>query len=241
MAGLFDIHCHILPGLDDGAKSRKMMEQMLEAAYESGTRRIIATSHYNPKIFPYTSSIYKDRLVLAQNTAKSIAPDFKIYSGNEIFYTSASIEALQSQEALTLANSNYVLVEFAPGQDHREISKAVDNLGRAGFWPIIAHIERYEAVASSPEYVRGLIDRGAYIQVNASHLLGSMGRRTKHYIHRLIQKDAVHFVASDGHDIRRRPMILDRCARYISKKYGVDAGKRLMMDYPNKIIAKEKI
>lgn len=241
MTGFSDIHCHILPGLDDGAKDRAVMEQMLLLAYRSGTRRIIATSHYNPRIFPYSSAEYEQRIMLAQMTARDIAGDFFIYPGNEVFYTSSSVEAILSGKVKTLANSLYVLVEFASYQDFRDISRAVDDLSRAGFWPVIAHIERYESVAERPEYVQDLIERGAYIQVNAGHVLGSMGRKARNNIHRLLRKGAVHFVSSDGHNTENRPMILDECARYISKKYGADICKRLMADNPNKIISKIKL
>lgn len=241
MTGFTDIHCHILPGLDDGAKDRQMLEQMLEMAYQSGTRALIATSHYNPEVFNYTAADYEQRLILAKIAAMDIADDLKIYPGNEVFFTSTSVEDMLSGKIKTLADSQYVLVEFAPYQDFAYICKAVREVSRAGFWPVVAHAERYVAVAEVPERAGDLIAEGAYIQVNAAHLLGSDGKKVKNAIHKMLKRHEVHFIASDGHNVQRRTTQLKACADYLCQKFGEEQCRTIMIDNPGKIISKKMI
>ncbi len=241
MTGFTDIHCHILPGLDDGAKDRQMLEQMLEMAYNSGTRALIATSHYNPEVFHYTVSDYEQRLMLAKIVAMDIGDDLQIYPGNEVFFTSTSVEDMLSGKIKTLADSQYVLVEFAPYQDFGYICKAVREISRAGFWPVVAHVERYVSVVEAPERVSQFIDEGAYIQVNAAHLLGSDGKKVKNTIHKLLKRQEVHFIASDGHNVGRRTTQLQECADYLCQKFGEGQCRTIMIDNPGKIISKKMI
>lgn len=240
MTGFIDIHCHILPGLDDGARERSMMEQMLTAACQSGTRAMIATSHYNPQIFPYMLSEYEQRLMLANIIAADISEDFRIYEGNEVFYTSSSVEDLLEGKIKTLAGSQYVLVEFAPYQDFSWMLKAVREILRAGFFPVVAHVERYETILEQPGQVQKLIEAGAYIQVNGAHVLLG-GKKVKNVIHRLFKSRSVHFVASDAHNMSSRGPQLAACAEYIRQKYGDELCQRVMVENPSKIILKEMI
>lgn len=241
MTGFIDIHCHILPGLDDGAKDRGMMEEMLKAAYNSGTRTMLATSHYNPDIFPYSLPEYEQRLMLADIIASDISEDFVIKSGNEVFYTSSSVDDMLAGKIKTLADSQYVLIEFAPYQEFSYILRAVRDVTRAGFSPVIAHAERYETILEHPEQAGGLIDAGAYIQVNASHVLGTGGKKVKNAVHRLFKKGDVHFVASDVHNMSSRSPQIHRCAEYICEKYGETLCRRVMIENPGKIISQSII
>lgn len=237
-----DMHCHILPGLDDGAKSREMMEQMLRMSYDSGVRAMIATSHYNPRSFKYSLPEYEQRLMLAAMNAMDIDAQYKIYSGQEIFFVNGTIDDLSAGRALTLAQSRYVLVEFAPYHTYEYIRNAVNALLVQGYWPIIAHVERYDAIFGSVDKVAELIDLGAYIQSNASHVTGATGgKRMRGFLHKLLKDGRVHFIASDGHNVEGRPAELGKCAEYVCRKYGMAVYERIFVDNPGRIIEKEMI
>jgi len=242
MNELTDVHCHILPGLDDGAKSRGMMEEMMTMAYQNGMTAMIATSHYNPVCYHYTKRDYMQRLMLAQIVASDVSPRFRVYSGNEIFYRSEqTLEALKSGDALTLADSDYVLTEFAPFQNFDFIKNAVSQLVVHGYFPIIAHVERYECLHENMDRVEELRRNGAFIQVNASHLMGNTGHKMKTFIQKLLKKDAVHFIATDAHNTSNRAPEIKSCAAFVAKKYGMDMYRRIFLENPQAIIQKQLI
>lgn len=237
-----DIHSHILPGLDDGAGSREMMEQMLRLSYDSGVRAMIATSHYNPRNFKYSLSEYKQRLMLAAMNALDIDSCYKVYSGQEIFFANETVDDLNAGRALTLAQSRYVLIEFAPYHNYEYIRNAVNALLVQGYWPIIAHVERYDAMFGREDRVTELMELGAYIQSNASHVTGATGgMRMRSFLHRLIKGGKIHFIASDGHNVSGRAPKLGECADHVRKKYGMAVYERIFMDNPERIIGKDMI
>ena len=237
-----DMHCHILPGLDDGAKNREVMERMLKMSYDSGVRAMIATSHYNPRSFKYSLPEYEQRLMLATMNAMDIDEQYRIYSGQEIFFANGTVDDLMAGRALPLAQSRYVLVEFAPYHNYEYIRNAVNELLIHGYWPIIAHVERYDTLFGNVDKVAELIDSGAYIQSNASHVTGAAGGKRMHsFLHKLLKNGMVHFIASDGHNVERRPTELGKCAEYVCKKYGMSMYERIFVDDPERIIGKEMI
>ena len=137
---LIDIHAHILPGVDDGSRGMEESETMLSMAYRQGIRRIIATPHYSRRRGSGGLAELADRL---NARAQAIYGDFEILPGHETYYYEGLAEALKSGQALTLAGSRYVLVEFDPGVSYRQLYQGVRKLIMARYVPVLAHVERY--------------------------------------------------------------------------------------------------
>ncbi len=238
---LFDIHCHILPAIDDGSKSMEETEKMLRMAKKERIGTILATPHYNscerePEFYKECQSVYEEVCQMVQEKNLGI----QLYLGNEIFYSSGVLEALKRGEALTLNHTKYVLVEFAPYVELLTIKKAVQELQMAGYFPILAHIERYECLKKESE-VQNLVDMGAYIQVNASSLTGRLGIRVQWYLKKLMRHDLIHVVATDAHGSKKRRPMIQEAAGYIKKKAGADYCKKITEENPEKIIRGERI
>ena len=236
-----DIHCHIMPGVDDGSPDMATSLEMLRIADKNGITHLILTPHHKPmhhNVSPEHNVAYRKRL---QEAAADAGIKAKLFSGNEIYYSDETMEELESGKICSLAGSDYVLVEFHPTNPYKAIQNAMGRVQAAGFIPIIAHVERYSDIVSHPARVRDLIDMGCFIQVNASSVMGKYGLGISHFTKKLLKDELVHFIASDAHDTgRRAPQLLD-CRNYVERKFGEDYGKKLFFTNPANVIRNELI
>lgn len=241
MQPLIDIHCHVMPGVDDGSRDMESSLEMLRIAEKDGISYMILTPHYKPmhhNVSPEHNSLYRKEL---QKAAEAAGIGVRLFSGNEIYYADDSAAQLASGKICSLAGSDYVLVEFHPTAPLKSIQNGAYEIMSTGYMPIIAHVERYSEVVSHPAFVRDLVDMGCYIQVNASSVLGDFGFGIGHFCKKLLKNNIVHFVASDAHDTRRRAPKLSECYRFVEKKFGEEYATRLFTMNPARVIKNETI
>lgn len=236
-----DIHSHILPGVDDGSDSLEMSMDMLRMAAQDGVTHIILTPHNKPWHRPMDNAGMAKKISLLQDKANQEQMNLKLFAGSELYYRSGLSEELEQGLAETLANSQYVLVEFEPSADYDYIRNGVYALLMGGYYPIIAHTERYKNVCSKLARVAELIDMGCFIQVNAGSIMGKYGFGVKQLTRKMLKQCLVHFVATDAHDPVKRPPCLSSCAEYIGKKYGQENRHRLFYDHPACVLRHEYI
>lgn len=236
MEGYIDIHSHILPGIDDGAKDFAASMAMLQTAYDNEIRKIILTPHH--KIGRHNARPDKIRELAGKigEAAHAADMDITFYTGNELYYSSETVRALEEGTACTMAGSSYVLVEFGPMDSLEHIRGGIYQILSAGYCPIIAHAERYENVCAKVEHVADLAAMGCYIQVNAGSVMGQYGMGTKQFLKKLLKRELVHFIATDCHDGKRRSPRLMECARYMERKYGGEYVRRLLCENPGCVI-----
>lgn len=236
-----DLHCHILPGIDDGAKDVITSRRMLEMAQADGIGQIVVTPHYKA----HRHNEGKEKIVQlvqeAQQWLDAQGYTLKLYTGSEVKYFHEMTNLLKEQKICTLADSFYVLVEFSPKDDYSYIKHGVKELLAAGYYPIVAHIERYEALSSHRAHIEELVDMGAYMQVNAASIEGKLGLLTKHKVIKWIKSGLVHFIASDAHTDYSRIPGLSNSARIIERKCGREAVQVLYHDNQQKIIENKLI
>ena len=147
--GFIDIHCHVLPMVDDGAETMEMALDMLRIAAEEGIRKMILTPHQKADRKCVTPEGIIRRMVLLQEEVDKKGIPVKLFPGNEIFYRHGLGELLELGKIRTLADSHYVLVEFLPGEDFGYIRDALNRLISFGYWPVVAHVERYMNVVKN--------------------------------------------------------------------------------------------
>ena len=207
---LTDMHTHILYGIDDGAQSFNDSMELIMEEWAQGVRRIIMTPHYGPKFGYPKRQFLETRFTEIQKEVKKCYPDMKLYLGSELYYQRNTIQNLKEGKALTLAGSKYILVEFGVGDPYSHIFQAVQDIIYAGYLPILAHVERYEAVANHLERAKELVKAGAYLQINARSFTGSFLNKKASFCIKLLKAGLVYFVASDCHDLKsRRPDIVE--------------------------------
>ncbi len=213
---IIDIHAHILPGIDDGARDWDETRQLLKAAWEQGVRHIVATPHFSRRTDVGKLKELRDR---AAELAHEEGLELEISLGQELRYFEELPLYLEQGRALTLAESRYALVEFQPSDGYQTVKRAVHGLVQAGYIPILAHTERYHCLREKGR-TEELIQSGACLQVNADSLSGGIFDRTAAWCLKEIRERRIHFVASDMHRTDTRPPRLDEALKKLSKKRG---------------------
>ncbi len=241
MTGLTDIHCHVLPHVDDGAADTAEALEMLRIMYDEGIDNAILTPHYHGGHMETGIDKIKDRFDrLCAAAAQDLAlKDMKLYLGCEIYYYPSVIEWLEEGRVSSMAGSNYVLLEFGYTMDKRAISDGITQVVNSGYFPIIAHVERYDKLVGDLKAVDALVEKGAYIQINSQCLFA--GHTIRSFARKLLKEDMVHFIATDGHDTNGRAPLISDAVRYVIKHFGEDRCRKLVIDNPQKVIENEYI
>lgn len=230
-----DIHCHLIPYVDDGASSFEEMKRLLQMEHDDGVRRIILTPHFRPELFETSPRKIKSYYELTKKAAKEIG--IRTYLGCEFYRYSGLLEDLKGKKGRTMHGSKYVLVEFAPQDLFQTIRNFLYELLASGYTPILAHVERYMECRNMGQ-VRELSDMGVWIQVNAGALLGKQGFKIKQYCWKLIEEDLIDFIASDAHDLKHRKPNLGKIIRKLERKKGKEYVRRIFEENPGKILKK---
>lgn len=224
--GYIDIHSHILPGVDDGSPDMEHSVAMLREAAQNGIEKIIVTPHQKEGRRCISPHSMKEAVKRLQIRAREESIPIRIYCGNELYYRSTLVPLLKNGSVCTLAESSYVLLEFSPSDEFSYIRNGVYEVVSAGYSPILAHGERYACLLKQEERIRELRDMGCCIQVNADSVLGKLGFGVKHYLHQLFCERLIQFVATDAHDLGKRGIHTEECAKRLKRKYG----ERYMME-----------
>lgn len=239
--GFLDLHTHILPGIDDGSKDWEMTKELLRLSYEQGVRKIVATPHNYPGKKPQDNGYILELVAQANEYAKQIDPEMEILSGNEIFFRDGIVRKIEHEHALTLNNSRYLLVEFHPTTPYSKIDKGIRELVSEGYIPIIAHVERVNELFSEGENIWEVIEAGAYIQTNTESLMGGMFNWQSSRIRKLISQGAIHFLASDCHNLNSRRPLMKDCVSKLYKKLPEEAVDKLVKGNVEKFLRGEFI
>lgn len=240
MKGYFDMHTHILPNVDDGAKNDEICKQMLQLSYEQGIRSMMATPHFHPSDKQYSVDYIKEVFERTKRIAETIG--IQLFLGNELFYTKGIVEALDEKRAFTLADSDYVLVEFHPESSYMDIYQGLRELVQNGYRPIVAHIERMVNVIEQEKYFEELIELGCLMQMNARSLIGGMMDGQARKCRKYIEKEVIHFLGSDCHNNSSRPPVMETSIAFLHKKKILgDIIEMLTLENPSKVILNQRI
>lgn len=228
-----DIHCHVLPGVDDGSKNMEMSLNMLDYAYNEGIRAMILTPHYHGGYVETDRQVIDNTFATLKQLSAERHPDLKLFIGNEIYYYPSITEWIEEGRVHTLADSDYVLLEFSTVVEKREIIEAIKNVSSYGCYPVLAHVERYDCLVRDPDIIEDLISRGALIQVNSRSFTGEGGSRIKRFLKKLLKEEWIHFIGTDAHSMGSRKPEMTECAEYILRKCDPDYAASIL--YANAI------
>jgi protein-tyrosine phosphatase len=217
-----DIHSHILPCMDDGARNIEMSLAMLRIAEKEGISDIIVTPHYRRGHYKGDRKQMEKMLAEMRSQMKKEGIQINLYPGNEIYYRSDLEEKLESGSLSSMNDSEYVLIEFSPMEDFMYVRSAVEELFSIGYTPIIAHVERIKCIEKKIEYARTLKKMGCELQVNAASATGEVGFWCKRFVHSLLKEGLVDYIGTDAHNVDNRKPEIKKCAEMLYKKYGRD-------------------
>lgn len=224
-----DVHSHIVPGVDDGAKTLEESVAMLRLAAESGTTDIVATPHANHE-FAFEPEVIAAKL---EEMRRAVDGAIRIHTGCDFHLSYDNIQdSLQNPTKYTINHKNYVLVEFSDLLIPKTTDDVFYQMQSAGMTPIITHPERNMLLQRQLEKLAEWAESGCLLQVTAASFLGRFGRQAKGFADRLLQQGLVHIVASDAHDTKYRPPSLKEAHEYVSKSCGPGRAQMLFVNNP---------
>jgi protein-tyrosine phosphatase len=194
-----DLHCHILPGLDDGARDMKASLSMALMARESGARRIVATPHIMPGVYASSPGDIRAKASLLRENLGEAGIDLEIVEGAEVYLTEQISRDYKDEKILPLGRSRYILVELPSLSLPAHTIDEIFNLRIAGAGVILAHPERNSDLRRNPGLLREVVETGIYLQVNAGSFVGVYGKDVSAFADRLMKEGLVHFIGSDAH------------------------------------------
>ncbi len=205
LADFIDMHCHILPNVDDGPSDLAQSTALARMYTQAGVKAVIATPHFLPGTSWATPAANVHQLVNElQHHLNQLSIPLRILPGMEIAFHRKLEQRLKAEELLPLADSPYYLIEPSFQGDQGECVTLLTALQQDGFHFILAHPERIEGFQHSPHLLGQLAEQGVLLQINTGSLLGRFGSTSQRIAHGLKEQDHLHFLASDAHDATRR-------------------------------------
>lgn len=240
---MIDLHCHILPGLDDGARDLDQAVDMARIAHEDGIEIIVGTPHLFNGRFDYDDlAVFEEKRVLLEGALTAGGVPLKIFSGAEVHITHDLVASVRRhREQLVLAGGSYIFIEFPYDHVFQGVKDLFFELMSERLTPVIAHPERNTAFAQSPKLLFELVEMGALTQTNGGSLLGRYGPDTEEAALRFLEMGLVHFISSDGHNTHSKPPRLAAAVERAAAVVGREKAVALVRDNPLAVIEDKEI
>ncbi|MFZ3577497.1 tyrosine-protein phosphatase [Virgibacillus sp. DJP39] len=220
---MIDIHCHILPGIDDGAQTESDSIAMAYAAVEQGIHTIIATPHHMNGKYENKKQEILTHVNVLNSLLQSKQIPLTILPGQEVRMNGEMIDELETEVILPLNHTNYVFVEFPSGHVPRYAKQMLFDIQVAGYTPVIVHPERNREIVEHPSRLYEFVHKGALTQITAGSLTGHFGKNIQKFSHELVEANLTHFIASDAHNTTTRGFLMQDAYMELKNEHGVEA------------------
>ncbi len=234
---MIDLHCHILPGLDDGPGALDEALAMCRMAAGDGIRTIVATPHFRPGRFPATSSRVFAAITALEQELRREQLDLRILPGAEVTIFPELAARIEEEPHLTInAGKRYFLAEIPPHAVLPRWDEFLLSFLKDGSIPLLAHPERHSWFWTHPEAIHNFIVKGGMIQITAASLTGMWGDEPREFSELLLRHRMVHSIATDAHDAGRRRPVLSEAVSQAADLIGAEQAKALVTVIPQAII-----
>ncbi|MCI2253115.1 tyrosine protein phosphatase [Domibacillus sp. PGB-M46] len=246
---MIDLHCHILPGFDDGASELTKSLEMAQAAQEEGIIAIVATPHHQNGKYHNERSAIEPAVADLNKQIQQMGLDITIYPGQEVRLYGELLEDYQNDRLVPVNHSAHMLIEFPSSSIPAFTEQLLFDMQLKGITPIIVHPERNAAISEDPNKLYKLIKNGALSQVTAASVNGQFGKKVKALSMQLIEANLTHFVASDAHNTTSRGFGLVQAYNAIDPDYAayfqenaeaVLSGRYIEKEPPHHVARKKK-
>ena len=238
MSRMIDVHCHLLPQVDDGAKSWEMALAMCDVAKADGITHIVCTPHANDE-YKYDRTQHQKTVDELQ---ARITNGLTVSLGCDFHFSYDNIQAVIAEpDNFVIAGGDYLLVELSDFAMSPAIFIALEKLVAMGIRPIITHPERNMMLQRHAEDVLRFAQKGCAIQITANSFTGHWGEGSRKMAHWLLEQQAVHIIASDAHDPKFRPPVMSQARDVVAKAFGHEVAQACVEQNPAAIIAGEPL
>lgn len=233
---MIDLHCHLLPGIDDGASSWEITLEMCRLAQLDGVTHIVATPHAN---YEYNYDRAACMGLLDELRSRFSGMGFSLGCDFHLSYENVE-DAVRSPQRYVIGESRYLLVELSDYSNFN-LAQMLYDLQAAGLTPIITHPERNPLILSKPDSLHELADCGCLFQITANALTGFWGKHSQKLCIEMLRNNLVHFIASDAHGIKHRTPLLCEGRNAAARFIGAARADRLVNANPAAVIAGQNI
>jgi len=229
---MIDLHCHILPGIDDGAADVSVSLAMARASVDDGVSVVACTPHILPGLYHNTGPQIRQAVKDLQDVLDDENIPLRLVTGADVHIVPDFVDGLRSGRLLSLADTRYVLVEPPHHVAPLRLEDLFFNLLVAGYVPILTHPERLTWINERYASIKRLVRAGVWMQITAGSLVGHFGRNAKYWAERMLGEGCVHILATDAHDTKRRPPNLGRGRELAAKLVGDEEAEHLVVTRP---------
>ncbi len=252
---MIDIHCHILPGIDDGASTVEESIEMARQAVSEGITKVVATPHHRNGSFDNERKVILQEVMILNKELSREGIELEVIPGQEVRIYGEMNEDYEEKQLLTVNDAGtYLLIEFPTSHLPAYANKLLFDLQMKGIVPVIVHPERNQEILENPKRLYQLVKEGSLSQVTASAVSGEMGKKMKKFSLELISHNLSHFIASDAHNTAARPFEIRKAFDTVEEKLGMSVrymlqenaelmvnGKMVQKEMPQRIQRKKRL
>lgn len=234
---MIDIHCHILPGVDDGASDMEEALEMARMASRSGVTDIIATPHFRGELEQLDQRHIIDRRFrsLQEALARERIP-VRLHAGAEVLCLPETGALAAQRQLPTLGDGGYVLIEFYFDESYAVMDQALAEIADCGYKIVVAHPERYGAIQRDPFHLERWARFGYAFQLNKGSVLGAFGRRSEQAAHKILEMGLAHLFATDAHGCDSRTSHVGMLDQWVQAFCDARYGKILLEENPRRVL-----
>ena len=233
---MIDLHCHLLPGIDDGAPDLETSFAMARIAVEDGITVTACTPHNHPGVYDNHGPAIKAAIATLQLELDGAGIPLKLISGADVHIAEDLVDGLKSGRVASLNDTRYFLFEPPHHIAPPRMEAVVFDVMLAGYMPVLTHPERLTWIEDHYDAIVRLAGRGVLMQITAGSVTGRFGKRPKYWADRMLDEGLVHILATDAHNLRNRKPVLSEARDMVSERLGEAEAAAMVLDRPARIV-----
>jgi protein-tyrosine phosphatase len=233
---LIDLHCHLLPGIDDGSKDLEMSLAMARMASSEGISTIACTPHILPGVYNNTGPAIRAAVARLRQSISEAGIPIALVTGADVHVAPDLGIQLREGRALTLNDSRYLLLEPPHHLLPPRLEDLIFGLQTVGYVPIVTHPERLSWIEGHYDLIERFAYNSILMQITAGSLMGQFGRRPRYWAERMLDDGLCHLLATDAHNTERRAPRLAEAREFVAQRLGEEEATNLVLKRPQGIL-----